>query len=66
MKIIKNEVRPVGYCILELTVEEAQCLINLFEDFQEILNRPFTEIGGIRGDIYKSLCEIVNIKQNNT
>lgn len=60
MTIIKNEVRPVGYCILEFTEEEIQVLVSLFEDMQVLKQRSFDDMPGIRGEIYKNLCTILS------
>lgn len=55
MKVLKNEIRPIGFITLELTENEVQTLIGAFEEIAYIHRRPFEEILGTRGDIYNAL-----------
>ncbi len=60
MKTIKNEIRPEGYAIFELSHKEINTLISLFEDMCWIKNIPFTEINGTRKEIYDQLNEALS------
>lgn len=48
MKIIRQEIRPVGYCSIEFNESEIQSIVGCIEELQLYKNRPFEEIGGIR------------------
>lgn len=59
MKIIKNEVRPIGYCTIEFSEVEIQTIIGVIEEVQFYKRQTFEEIMGIRGDVYKKLKELL-------
>lgn len=61
MLIIKNEIRPVGYCTIELSENEIHILLGVFEDLCTLRQLPFTEQKGTRGDIYKALITTLKI-----
>ena len=60
MKIITQQIRPVGYCTLELSETEIQTIIGCIEELQQYKNRPMEDIGGIRQDIYIALKKILS------
>ena len=60
MKIIKSEIRHIGYTILELSETEVQSIIDAFEEVCYLKNVPFSKIMGTRKEIYDKLYEILN------
>lgn len=52
------------YFEVELTMSEAEIesLIGTIEELQMIKNRAMEDIQGIRGEIYKHLCDIRALK----
>lgn len=62
MKIIKNEIRPIGFVTLELNENEVQTLIGVFEEIAYLHRRPFEDILGTRGDLYNALKETLTNK----
>lgn len=59
MKTIKSEIRPIGYCTLEVSEAEVQTIIGCIEELQMYKNRPFEDIKGIRRDVYEHLRAIL-------
>ena len=64
MKIIKNEIRPIGYIVIELSEVEIQEIIGVIEEVQFCRNMPFEKIGGIRQEIYEKMKELLLTKRN--
>lgn len=62
MNIIKQEIRPIGYCTLELSEAEIQSIVGCIEEIQMIKNIPLDKVFGLRGDIYFKLKELLKIK----
>lgn len=63
MKIISNQVRPVGYVTLELDTAELQCLYDLFWEVSAMHRRPIEDLMGKRGEIYQEIAKLIEIKQ---
>lgn len=59
MKIIKNEIRPIGYVTIELSEAEIQSIVGSLEEISMYRNMPYGEMKGIRGDIYAKFCELL-------
>jgi hypothetical protein len=55
MKVLKNEIRPIGFITLELNENEVHTLIGVFEEICYLQRRHFDDIKGTRGDIYSAL-----------
>lgn len=61
MKIIKNEIRPIGFVTLELNENEVQILLGLFEQIESLMQNPLYH-QGTRGDIKRALLELIKTK----
>ena len=59
MKLIKNEIRPVGYCTLELSETEVQTIIGVFQENCYLKRVSFEEMQGRREEIYNMLNKII-------
>ena len=59
MKIINNEIRPVGYVTFELSEAEIQSIIGTMEQLQMLRNQPYGEMKGIRGDLYQMFTKVL-------
>lgn len=59
MRIIQNEIRPVGYITLELSENEVKSIVGVFEEICHIKNMPYESIIGTRAEIYNKLCEVL-------
>jgi hypothetical protein len=62
MKIISNQIRPVGYITIELSENEVQTIISAFEEVCYMRNRPYDEILGTRREVYDKLKEAIDFK----
>lgn len=62
MQIIKNEIRPVGFVTLEMTVEEIQTILGMLDEISYLYARPADKMYGTRREIYETLKELVKNK----
>jgi len=64
MKTIRNEVRPIGFVTVELTENEVQTLIGVFEEICYLKDRHITEsLGGTRKELYDQFKFLININK---
>ena len=61
MKIIRNEIRPVGFVSLELNENEVQTILGVFEQLEVLMNNQDYH-KGTRGEIKRTLNELINLK----
>ncbi len=64
MKIIKNEVRPIGYVTVELNEIEIQTILSMYEELCYIKEIPFDGMYGTRQELYQSMKEALSTNPN--
>jgi hypothetical protein len=62
MKIIRNEIRPVGYVTIELQEHEVQAIISCLDEIYMYRGKPITDMAGSRRDIYDALIALLKVK----
>lgn len=63
MQVIKNEIRPIGFVTIELNENEVQTIIGAFDEIAMLRRYPYGEVMGNRGEIYRTLKQLLEIKK---
>ena len=64
MKIIRDEIRPIGFLTIEMSENELQAITGAFEELCYIKRITFKEMGGIRQEVYDCFQKHLNKKSN--
>lgn len=62
MRVLKNEIRPIGFVTIELNENEVQTLIGCIDEIAMYRREPYGQVMGNRGEIYNKLKEVLKIK----
>lgn len=59
MKVIKNEIRPIGFVTIEFNENEVQTLIGVIDQICMYRQMPMGSMKGTVGDLYEKLNDLI-------
>lgn len=63
MKVIKNEIRPIGFVTIELNENEVHTIIGCMDEIAMYRREPYGKAMGNRGEIYNKLKALLSTSQ---